>query len=172
MLNKLVLLTGGNLGDVKKNSALARSMIGDRIGNIFRESSIYRSEAWGFESEYPFYNQVLVCDTLLTPQQVLARIHEIERSFGRPRGIETETGWKNIVRTYQSRVMDIDILFYNDMIVKTDRLTIPHPLIQDRMFVLIPLTEIEGDYIHPVLKKSIKTLKEELSLRSDSEKPL
>lgn len=152
----VTLLTGADLGDARQNIEDVASFIELQIGKIIKSSSVYTSEAWGFDSDTVFYNQVLVCDTLLTPEQVLEEIHKIEYAFGRKRGKER----------YSSRTMDIDILFYDDLILSSELLTIPHSMIEVRNFVLEPLSELMGDYIHPVLNKTINTLKKELKEKS------
>lgn len=144
---KLVLLTGGNLGDIETNIYSVKKHIADRIGNILRESSVYRSKAWGFDSSDTFLNQALIVDTSLDPYSVLDEIHTIEKHFGRER-FEKKVG-------YESRTMDIDILFYDNEIIDSETLKIPHPLIQEREFVLTPLTEIMPLYRHPTLNMLI-----------------
>lgn len=151
-MNRVTLITGADLGDAQKNIVSVTSFIDTQIGKVVKSSSIHTSEAWGFESDTIFYNQVLVCETSLTPHEVLEEIGKIEDLFGRMRGKER----------YSSRTMDIDILFYNSEIVSTKLLTIPHNMIEVRSFVLEPLSEIMGEFIHPVLNKSINTLKKEL----------
>lgn len=148
---KVTLLTGCNLGNKEKNMEDVLSMIEDRIGKIILKSSIHASAPWGFHSKDNFLNQALVCDTKLTPNDVLMKIWEIERYFGKQRGNCNEEIKKLKLRQagvkgYQSRNMDIDILFYDNILLKTDLLTIPHQLYKTREFVLEPLTEIMGDY--------------------------
>lgn len=154
-MHKVTLITGADLGDAQKNIEDVTSFIEARIGKIALSSTIHTSKAWGFESDTTFYNQVLVCDTTLTPEQVLEQIGEIEQLFGRSRSKER----------YSSRTMDIDILFYDDLILSSKLLTIPHSMIEARSFVLEPLSEIMGSFIHPTLNKSVDTLKKELEER-------
>lgn len=150
---QVTLITGADIGDAQKNIENVTSFIEIRIGKIVESSSVHTSKAWGFESHTTFYNQVLVCETALTPELVLDEIWKIEAIFGRTRGKER----------YSSRTMDIDILFYGNEIRCSELLTIPHSMIEARSFVLEPLSEIMGSFIHPVLNKSIDALKKELT---------
>lgn len=152
---QVTLITGADIGDAQKNIEGVTSFIEAQIGKIVKASSIHTSQAWGFESDTTFYNQVLVCETALTPELVLEEIWKIERSFGRTRGKER----------YSSRTMDIDILFYENEIRCSKLLTIPHSMIEARSFVLEPLSEIMGSFVHPTLNKRIDTLKKELTER-------
>lgn len=139
---------GTNLGDREENLRRAITLIGEHIGIITGVSSVYETESWGFKSETTFLNMVVMVETKLTPSGLLGRILMIEAMMGRLReGIG-----------YKSRVIDIDILFFGSRIFKNKVLTIPHPKIQDRRFVLVPLSEIAGDLEHPVFKKSIQEL--------------
>jgi len=147
-MNRVVLLTGGNLDDRIKILQDAKKAIEMHVGCISNASPIVESEAWGFESEQDFLNQVIVADTNLSPIEVLNRIQKIEIDLGRVRKTEQ----------WVSRSIDIDILFYNDDIIESDRLTIPHKHIQDRRFTLYALNQIMAAYQHPVFKKSIEQL--------------
>ncbi|MEG1553423.1 MAG: 2-amino-4-hydroxy-6-hydroxymethyldihydropteridine diphosphokinase [Rikenellaceae bacterium] len=151
-MSKVTLITGADIGDAQENIESVTSFIEKQIGRIVLSSSIHTSIPWGFEANTIFYNQVLICETNLTPEEVLKEIWIIESLFGRVRSEER----------YASRTMDIDILFYDHQIISTKLLTIPHKLIEARNFVLEPLSEIMGSFIHPVLNKSIDTLKTEL----------
>ena len=146
-MSKAVLITGGNLGSVAENLEAAREAISREVGVVERCSSVLESEAWGFEAEERFLNQVLVVATALPPEQLLERCLQIERQLGRVR----RPGPR-----YGSRTMDIDLLFYDDRVVDSDR------LIAERDFVLAPLEEVLPDYVHPVLKKTIRQLRREL----------
>lgn len=148
MNNKVYLLIGGNLGDRLKLLKEAKKRIEMYVGKILQESSIYETVAWGFEAENDFLNQVLVVKTDLKPLEVLDKCQEIEYKLDR---VRTGSG-------YQSRTMDIDILFYDDEIIQNVRLTIPHPKLHLRRFTLEPLAEISPEYIHPVLKRSIQKI--------------
>ncbi len=156
---RVVLLTGGNLGDVPSNMALVLSLISSGIGSIEVVSKISESESWGFESNDIFQNQVLVIDTDLNPYEVLAVTQNIEREFGK---IVGELEFNGVgERVYHSREMDIDILFYDDIILDSETLTIPHPRLHLREFVLNPLSEVIGGYIHPKLDMSINDIKDQ-----------
>jgi len=139
---------GTNLGEREENLRQAITLIGEHIGIITRVSSVYETESWGFKSETTFLNIVVMAETKLTPSGILGRILMIEAMMGRLRE----------GKVYKSRVIDIDILFFGNRIFENKVLTIPHPKIQDRRFVLVPLSEIAGDLEHPVFKKSIKEL--------------
>lgn len=161
---KAVIITGGNVGDVKDTLRRAQQEINRQLGIILRCSHSYESKAWGFTSSENFYNQAIVLDTDFSPEELLDKVLEIERLLGRDREeealIKAATGER-----FAPRKIDIDILFYDDLVMDTPRLTIPHPLIQDRDFVLRPLNEIMPDKIHPVLRKTIHTLFEEMEAK-------
>jgi 2-amino-4-hydroxy-6-hydroxymethyldihydropteridine diphosphokinase len=124
-----------------------------------RCSHRYKSAPWGFEAGGEFVNQVLVCDTDLSPREVLGKVHEIEAALGRDRVAEAaekeRTGEK-----YSSRVIDVDILFYDDEIIAEEDLVIPHPLLHERDFVLEPLAEVAPEKMHPVLGQTIAELRD------------
>ena len=142
---------GTNLGKREDNLRKAITLIEEHIGKVIRESSVYETEPWGFKSETSFFNMVLKVDTSLTPAGLLGRIVMIEAMMGRLRE----------GKGYKSRIIDIDILFFGNRIFENKVLIIPHPKIQERRFVLVPLTEIAGDLIHPVFNKSIEELLKE-----------
>ena len=158
---RAVIITGGNIAGVKERMHRAQELINSRAGIVMRCSHRYESKAWGFETELPFSNQILVIDTELSPDELLSTVQQIEAELGRDRAKEAEvkaaTG-----AAYCSREIDIDILFYDNLILESPTLTIPHPLLHKRDFVLAPLCEIMRDYTHPVLGKTIGTLREEL----------
>lgn len=158
--HQLFLSLGGNLGDKAEIFENTLSLISENIGEITKLSSIYESPAWGFESDFMFWNRVLMVDTLLSPSEVLDEIGKIELLFGRQR----------CRGNYLSRKMDIDILFYDSLILKTDTLTIPHPLMGARRFILEPMAEIAPLFIHPETGTSVKTLLEMCSDQADVEK--
>ncbi|RLD45906.1 MAG: 2-amino-4-hydroxy-6-hydroxymethyldihydropteridine diphosphokinase [Bacteroidetes bacterium] len=146
-MNKVVLLLGGNMGN---RSELIRDSLLEisKLGNIVSKSEIYESEAWGFESENNFLN---ICIELETEKDALEILKLTQ-------AIEVQTGRKKQSNAYASRKMDIDILFYNSEIIKTENLIIPHPRLHERMFTLICLMDIVPNFNHPVLEKSIKEL--------------
>jgi 2-amino-4-hydroxy-6-hydroxymethyldihydropteridine diphosphokinase len=151
-MNCAYLLLGSNLDDRSALLQRAKEAISSGIGNITRESSVYESEPWGFRTEHRFLNQVIRIETNYKPLQVLNEILQIETKLGRNR-IDGQG--------YTSRLIDIDILFYNDEIISEDKLTIPHPKIPERMFTLLPLSELDRSMIHPGSRKSISDLMNE-----------
>ncbi len=151
-MSKTYLLLGGNIGDTKAIFEETLQSIAELCGKITQKSGVYMSEAWGFETENIFLNQVILLETELNPEHLLSILLSIEQQMGRERNEEA---------AYVSRVIDIDILFYDSLIIKKDKLTIPHPLLHKRRFTLQPLVEIAPDYMHPVLLKSIKELLDE-----------
>ncbi len=150
--NQLILSLGGNRGDIKKTFLSARNMITQEVGSIIKESSIYQTQAWGVENQADFLNQVIIVETKLSPETILEKCLAIEMELGRKR-----------MKRWRERTIDIDLLFFNSEIIQTENLQIPHPRISERNFILHPLTEIIPDFIHPILNKSIKYLKNECS---------
>lgn len=146
-MNEIFLITGGNLGNRKKNLQTATGLIQSEIGKIIRSSKIYVTDAWGITDQKSFYNQVHVVESNFSAKEVMENILKIEEEMGRVRTIKNA-----------ARIIDIDILFFNDDIVNEQNLTIPHPEIINRRFVLSPLNEIASDMIHPVYKKNIHEL--------------
>lgn len=141
------LLLGGNIGDVEETLTKAKTFITDRIGSIKNSSALYETAAWGKVDQPAFLNQVIVLDCTLSPSDLLAATQEIEKLLGRVRH-----------EHWGARTIDIDILFYGDVIMESQRLVIPHPQLHLRQFTLIPLSEVASDFIHPLMKKSIQTL--------------
>jgi 2-amino-4-hydroxy-6-hydroxymethyldihydropteridine diphosphokinase len=139
---------GTNLGNRETNLEQAVAQIEKYIGKVRRSSSVYETDPWGFRSDDAFLNIVVEVGTDLEPQELLAVILNIESSMGRVRNSQQ----------YSSRVIDIDILLYNDLVTDTPDLKIPHPRLHERKFVLIPLCEIAADMIHPVFKKTFREL--------------
>lgn len=148
---KVYLLLGSNLGDRLFLLKQAAGYIETQAGTIVQYSSIYETKSWGKTDEPDYLNQVLLIKTMLQPHELLAKLLEIELLLGRKR----EEKWG-------SRTMDIDILFYDDMVINEPRLTIPHPQLHNRRFTLEPLVELAPDFIHPVLQKALKKLKDDL----------
>lgn len=140
---------GTNLGDKENNLRTAVDHIEKRIGKAISLSAFYETAPWGFASENNFLNAVICIDSKLTPFEILAETQVIEKGLGR--GSKSGGG-------YSDRIIDIDILLYDDLILSTDKLILPHPLMTERSFVMEPLREIAPELIHPVLKKKIKEL--------------
>ncbi|MBA7521395.1 Bifunctional folate synthesis protein [subsurface metagenome] len=146
------VLLGSNTGDKEDNLKKAGSMISRRVGDLKALSAIYETEPWGFtENTENFYNQAIKINTPLEPEEL---IHSLL-------GIEAQLGRKREKEGYHDRIIDIDILFYDDRIIQTDILTVPHPRMHARRFSLKVLNEIAGSFIHPVFKKEIRTLLKE-----------
>lgn len=161
-----VLITGGNTGDVEAGLARAEAMIAGRVGKIAARSGVKSSAPWGGmeEGTEPFLNQVLAVETRLEPEELLGVLQQIERELGR---VRPERFCEEVreERTYASRTMDIDILFYDDIVMRTGRLSIPHPLIGERKFVLEPLAEAMPQLVHPVTGMTAAQMLAELKKR-------
>lgn len=149
MFAKVVLILGGNRGDREELIDQAVRFISEE-NHLVASSAIYETQAWGNVATGNFLNQVIQIETSVSPEKLLEQIQEIEEKLGRKR-----------TETWGDRTMDIDILYFGDEVIHTPNLTIPHPFIQDRRFVLIPLAAILPDMIHPVLGKTNQTLLEE-----------
>lgn len=163
-MTRVVLIAGGNRGDVKRLPIQAAELVEELIGKVVRRSRCYESEPWGFEAEECFWNQVLEVESALSPEALLDAVHEVERRLGRDRereGVEKrERGQR-----YASRTMDIDILFYGEQIISREELQIPHPRIAEREFVLQPLCELMPAWRHPQSGKTMQQLWSELKSR-------
>lgn len=144
------IILGSNMGDSCAIIAKAVEKIGERCGKIVASSSVYESEPWGFDAENNFLNQMLCIETDLDARTLLKELLQIEAELGRQRHESQQR--------YVSRPIDIDIVYYSDMINDDDFLVLPHPRMSQRKFVLMPLCEIAADFIHPVFKKSSMTL--------------
>ncbi len=141
MTNHQVYLgLGSNLGQRKELIQKAIALIDERIGTVTRQSSLIETEPWGFESSHKFLNGVILCETTLTPREVLNETQKIERELGRKK--KTTLNSQLSTLNYKDRPIDIDILLYDDLKVDEPDLKIPHPLMHQRDFVMIPLKEI------------------------------
>jgi 2-amino-4-hydroxy-6-hydroxymethyldihydropteridine diphosphokinase len=146
-MHTIYLLLGSNMGNSHEQLLLAQKNIVADIGKITASSSLYSTAAWGNTDQADFLNQVLIVETNLPASKLLKSILSIEKKMGRVRTIKNAP-----------RIIDIDILFFNSDVVKLKNLTIPHPEIQNRRFVLTPLAELSANFMHPSLKKSINQL--------------
>jgi 2-amino-4-hydroxy-6-hydroxymethyldihydropteridine diphosphokinase len=143
-MKEAILHIGSNKGDRYKHLITTRELIEIHINPILKESKIYETDAWGVNEQPAFLNQVLVINTFLKPLQLLKRLQKIEAIIGK----EKDFHWG-------PRNIDIDIIFYGSDIIKEENLTIPHPLMQERNFVLYPLNEVCRDKIHPILNCTV-----------------
>ena len=147
LIRSSMILLGANLGDRSLTLQRAIDLIAERIGPVVRQSGLYETAPWGITDQPAYLNQVLVVETNLEPEAVLARTQAIEQELGRVR-----------LEKWGARVIDIDILYYDQLILQTDTLTIPHPYLHQRRFTLVPLAEIAPDFVHPALQKTTMTL--------------
>ena len=141
---------GTNLGDKEQNLRMSVKKIEERIGNVVSLSAFYATAPWGFSSENSFLNAAVCVETTLLPLQVLEETQRIERELGR-----TE---KSVNGLYADRLIDIDLLLYDDRVMDAEGLILPPPLMTERRFVMEPLSEIAPDVVHPVLHKTMKEL--------------
>jgi len=141
------LLLGSNLGDRLSYLNQAKKLIATECGNISTESGIYETAAWGITEQPSFYNQVIVLQTDLLPAVLMQNLLDIEQVIGRKRIIK-----------YGPRIIDLDILLIDSVILNTPLLTLPHPNLPERRFALLPLAEVAPLVVHPVLKRNILTL--------------
>ena len=157
-MNLIYLSLGTNLGRRELHLQEAVKLIQSRIGMPERVSRYYESEPWGYSSSYSFYNCCLSLRTELAPLKLMDELLEIEKVMGRQRD---EMGGPGGARGYSDRVIDIDLLFYRDFHMDHPSLTLPHPSMGDRKFVLLPLAEIAPELIHPVTGMSIEKMLQE-----------
>ena len=146
-MNIVYLMTGGNVGNRQQYLENAALLIETACGKITRRSALYETAAWGKTDQAAFLNQALELSTLLDPGELMKALLLIEQKTGRERS-----------EKYGPRTIDIDILLFNSAIVQSALVTVPHPQMANRRFVLVPLNEIAAGYIHPILKKSISQL--------------
>lgn len=141
---------GTNLGNKEANLRTAIYKLQERIGKQVSLSSFYETAPWGFESDHSFLNAAIGLETSLSPIEILHITQEIEKELGRTK--------KSVNGSYSDRLIDIDILLYDTLVLQTPELTIPHPLMTERDFVMKPLIEIAGNVIHPTLQKTLSEL--------------
>jgi 2-amino-4-hydroxy-6-hydroxymethyldihydropteridine diphosphokinase len=146
-MNTVYILLGSNIGNSKAQLLLATEKIEIKIGEIIKASSLYATEAWGKKDQPNFINQVLIVETKLEAANLIKTVLVIEKDMGRKRTIKNAP-----------RIIDIDILFFNNEIINTKNLIVPHPEIQNRRFVLVPLVELSPFYMHPSIKKKVSEL--------------
>jgi len=146
-MSLIYLILGGNQGNRVEIISEAIHLVTSEIGPQKAISSLYESDSWGFVSE-PFINQVIIIETALTPEQVLARTQNIEIQLGRKRNKEG----------YEARTIDIDLLYYDDLVVVSKTLIIPHPRIAERRFVLVPLNEVAPDKTDPITGRKVNEM--------------
>jgi 2-amino-4-hydroxy-6-hydroxymethyldihydropteridine diphosphokinase len=148
-LAEVYLSLGSNIGDRLENINLAVGLISEEIGAIEQRSFVYETEAWGVDSSGLYLNQAIQINTVMKPINILEKIWDIESRLGRVRVIDNQ---------YADRTIDIDILFYDNHVIHGDFVTIPHPMLQHRNFVLVPLCDIASDFVHPELNKKVSDL--------------
>lgn len=153
-LHNVYLGLGSNLGNRKENIQRAIDDIRERIGEVIACSALYTTPPVGFDSDNQFLNAACHVQTLLDPSQILTITQEIECELGRKT--------KSVNHSYADRTIDIDILLFDDLILNSPHLILPHPHMHQRSFVLIPLSDIARDIVHPVLLETIGQLKEKL----------
>lgn len=146
-MNKTYLLLGSNIGNSKLQLATATRLIKKNIGKVTRQSKLYSTAAWGNSNQPDFLNQVILVETKLTALQTISTLLSIEKEMGRIRTVKNAP-----------RIIDIDILFFNKDIIQETILSVPHPEIQHRRFVLVPLNELSPNFKHPVFQQSIHHL--------------
>jgi len=145
---KAFIGVGSNIGEKIENCIKAISFLNRIEGcSVIKRSSFYKTEPIGYKDQDWFVNCAVMIETELSPYELLKKLKEIELLMGREKGIK-----------WGPRIIDLDILMYEDIVIDEDELTIPHPLMHKRRFVLVPMNEIAPDIEHPVLKKSIKEL--------------
>lgn len=150
MMEGIYLLLGSNLGQRSDNLSQACELIDKHSGPLKMVSSIYETEPWGKSNQQHFFNQALQINTSLSPLELLETIHGIESKLGRIRH-----------KKWAERLIDVDILYYDNKVIKSDLLTIPHPELHNRRFTLVPMVEIAPMFNHPVLgKTSVELLNE------------
>ena len=162
-MSEVYLSIGGNLGDRLENLQKCKSKISMQMGNIMKESSIYESEAWGFDHPRNFYNQVISIQTDKNTEDILRIAQSIEKDLGRIRS-------EHKAQAYEGRTMDIDILLVDDQTIDTEKLVVPHPHMHKRNFVILPLSEIAPKLMHPTLNKAIATLEEQCQDKGNIQK--
>ncbi len=148
-MNSVILLLGTNIGNRLENINSAIDLIKKSAGKVLNKSSIYETEPWGFSSDLAFYNIAILLETNLSPFELINNISIIEKTIGRERS--NNTG-------YENRIIDIDIISFENIVINSPELEIPHPRMHLRKFTLLPIMEIYPDWIHPTINKNISDL--------------
>lgn len=146
--HQIIVSIGSNQGNRLENLITAIALVHQEVASVVKTSKIYETPSWGFESD-AFYNGVLLLHSHKSPQKILSQLLKIEKRMGRVRTNE---------KGYQARIIDLDVIAYDEEIVATETLQIPHPQMQNRNFVLLPMKDVIVDWIHPVLKKTVSEL--------------
>ncbi len=150
-MQTVYLLLGSNLGDRKTYLKEALRQLQESVGRIIRTSSVYETQSWGITNQPDYLNQVVELETLFLPDEILEKTQKIEEILHRER-----------TKKWDSRTIDVDVLFYGTEIIDLPQLIIPHPQIQYRLFTLVPLNELIPDFVHPILNKTIQQLQQEV----------
>jgi 2-amino-4-hydroxy-6-hydroxymethyldihydropteridine diphosphokinase len=148
--HQVILSIGSNQGNRLENIERCLQMVHQEVGTVIRVSKLYETPSWGFDSD-AFYNCALVIHTFSSANKILTQVLKIEKRLGRIRSEELG---------YQSRIIDIDLIAFDAVVINSEKLQIPHPLMQNRKFVLLPIQDLNIDWKHPVLKKTIAELLE------------
>ena len=151
-MNLVYLHLGSNIGDRGGFLQRARSYIQDEIGEIINSSKVYETSPWGVDNQEDYLNQALCVQTMFPAKDILSKALYIEKMMGRIRSVK-----------WQAREIDIDILFFNNDIISTKDLEVPHPLLHKRLFVLQPLMDIAPIFIHPIYNQTIAEMLESCS---------
>ena len=168
-MNSAYISLGSNLGNREENLQKSIALLEALAGEVMATSSLYETEPWKMDDATSFINQVILLNTTLSADKLMDVLLETENKMGRVRANQslrqaqtdlpqTHKGALNNTANYESRIIDLDILFYNDEVISAEKLTIPHPALHQRKFVLEPLAEINPDLIHPIINKAISAL--------------
>jgi 2-amino-4-hydroxy-6-hydroxymethyldihydropteridine diphosphokinase len=149
--HQVILSLGSNQGNRLENIEHCIDLLHQEVGTVVKVSSLFESDSWGFSSD-SFYNCAVLIHTYKNPQKLLKNILKVEKRLGR---VRTETS------NYQPRVIDVDMIFFDDEIIESESLQIPHKHLQDRLFVILPMMELVSDWTHPISQKSISDILKE-----------
>lgn len=166
---RAVVLAGGNVGDTAARLQRASVLLGERGGRVVQASSLLTTEPWGFESAERFVNQAFEIETTLAPEALLDVLQSIERDLGRDRDAERAERNRTGQR-YASRLIDLDLICYGDAVIRTERLTVPHPLMAEREFVLRPMCELVPAWRHPLTGRSVREMLETICTKNETKR--